>query len=222
MNIENARSRTGWGTCAGIAGLVLLLSPLRLHAQVEWSTTEEKARFERERTSDLGFIRVRRLLVEPGVPVAKRDSVVDGLVQFALHSGQPRARVAAVSMLSMVAEKSEPRSVPGVAARLAYIYDQSDDYSVRSGILSRIFLLSDQTSAVNFLKRVAARPERKPEVYFDEPDEPTRALVALARMGLPGRAALRELDRQGAVQSQIGRAFLSRIAPRDYSIEPGP
>ncbi len=106
MNIENARSRTGWRTCAGIAGLVLLVSPLRLHAQVEWSTTEELARFEREGTSDLGFIRVRRLLVEPSIPVAKRDSVVDGLVQLELRSGQPRARVVAVSMLSMVAERA--------------------------------------------------------------------------------------------------------------------
>ncbi len=225
MSTMHFRSRVGSLLGRGVV-LAILLLPAALHAQAPWSAADELARFDRELREEgragTGNFRVRFILTTSGIPPARRDSVVDGLTQFALTSDHATVRHAATAMLAEAGGRNQEHPVPGVAARLASIYDQSSDITVRFSILQRVDLLNDQGSAVSFLKRVAVRPEKKPEVYFDEPDEPTRALVALARMGLPGRAALRELDRQGAVRSQIGRAFLSRIAPRDYSIEPGP
>lgn len=171
-------------------------------------------------------------LPAPAVVNARLDS----LEQIALTSNNPEARSAAVLAISAPGrwwqrtqddQKTPPTAVryPGIVARLARIYRQSDDYGVRYSIISLMMPQAERAEAVSFLEEVVEEPGPDPvqprpgaAVVANDAVFPLayEAVGALTRMGPQGRAALQRLYVSGTVREPMARALLEKLARQGF------
>jgi hypothetical protein len=147
------------------------------------------------------------------LPVAKVDSVLDGLERLALGSAVATVRRSATSTLGLAGYKQLPDRVEGIVLRLEGLYHASADGVVRTIIVAGMDRQGETGAAIDFLKRAAqdSRPG-------DSDDPPARwAVETLARMDTEeARAVLHELHTAGAAQHPAARGYLRYIASRGY------
>jgi hypothetical protein len=113
---------------------------------------------------------------------------------------------------------------PGIVARLARIYGQSDDYTLRDLIIGEMIQQGERAEAVAFLAEVAqAPPDPAPavqpgvgRVWDDRFPLQFDAIGTLTYMGLEGRAVLERLHAQGTVREQMARAYLDQLARHGF------
>lgn len=166
------------------------------------------------------------------VPPALVNTMLDSLERVALTSPEADQRRAAITRISAAGwTRRGPDSAvslppyPGIVARLARIYRQTDDWSVRHAIMSLIIPQAERAEAVAFLAEVAREPpaQAPPEgVFLDAPPSPlpAEAVGALTRMGPEGRAALQRLHNEGAVREPTARVYLDRLAQQGFHKKP--
>jgi hypothetical protein len=145
------------------------------------------ARIAAEKSGSAGYGLSEALTHPKQYPAAVLDSIVDGVEWMALHLKEGRARMWAAQTIATAGEIQQP--IPTAFDRLIGLYKKADDQYVRSMILSRIELQSDQARAIAFLNGVALEGPRNQ----DFAQASLFAVTALSHMGVRGRAALVEL-----------------------------
>jgi hypothetical protein len=140
---------------------------------------------------------------EAGATASAADSVADGLEGLALGSGSPAVRHAAATWLSLAGEETVRAPAPGTVQRMEAVYRKTDDAVVRSILVGRMDRMAERQAALNFLRRVAV--QATDEADFE--GAPWHAVSALARMGSPGLAVLRELSSRGLLRDETARAY---------------
>jgi hypothetical protein len=153
---------------------------------------------------------------------ARRDSIADGLVDQALFASGLKTRIGAASYLTLVGSAEREVALPDAVQRVARVLRSSRDREVREMILITAFKMKDRRTLVPVLSEVAREPENtSPHNLFNnhDLDAATHAIVALARMGEEGRAALRGLHQRREVRSQRAASALENLSRRGFSPE---
>jgi hypothetical protein len=163
------------------------------------------------------------------LPPSVVNAQLDSLERVALTSSSPDERRAAITRISapgwMRSDQVEGRPAvryPGIVARLARIYRQSDDYWTRYSIIRLLIPQVERADAVAFLEEVAqepgAEPATPPDVALIEDKWSLQALAigALTRVGPDGEASLRRLHGAGTVRERTARAELEHLASRGF------
>lgn len=122
------------------------------------------------------------------------------------------------------ADAPPPPPYPGIVARLARIYRQTTDCSLRATVITLMIQQAEREEAVAFLALVAQEPApalpqpTPPGVVLgdDNPPVQTLAIGALSSMDQPGEAALRRLQAEGTVREPMAREELERLARRGF------
>jgi hypothetical protein len=168
----------------------------------------------------------------PGLPPAAAvNRRLDSLERVVLTSDNPDQRSgAAVDLLSPgtwwhgnadSVPPSENR-YPGVVARLARVYRQSNDLLVRQTILLSMPYQAERTEAIAVVEEAAheANPVSAPRpgsiTVDDTPRSPAIAVSVLTAMGPEGEVALRRLYAQGSVQDLRARRLLEELARQGF------
>lgn len=160
------------------------------------------------------------------LPPSIVNAQLDSLEKVALTSLNPDERRAAVTRLSAPGwtrsdrELSEVR-YPGVVARLARVYRQSNDYWTRYSIIRLLMPQVERADAVAFLEGIAQEPGPPPAppgvaLVDDKWSLQELAVGALTHMGDQGEASLRRLHAGGTVREVTARATLDRLARRGF------
>lgn len=96
----------------------------------------------------------------------------------------------------------------GVVNRLARVFQNSSDPTVRDAILTKLHHQADKAAAIRFLVDVAK--ENSPVDSGRLWPAPARAIEILTVMGPDGVTALRQLDANGEVRNSIARRYLQQ------------
>lgn len=142
------------------------------------------------------------------------ESLLNGLEQLALTSPVPRLRAEAAYSLSVPGANSDSRPPFGIYARLARVYDASNDPLVRMAVLSGMGRLRhERREAALFLERVATQEPQ------DFQGVAGKAMASLLTLGDEGRKALKRMNDAGTVRDPEARSDLARLAKRGYRLE---
>lgn len=199
-----------------LCGALFLSAPAAAQRSPAAGAADALARFEREHRegrpgSRSGIRMVFRILSrEAGATASAADSVADGLERMALGSAQPSVRHAAATWLSLAGEATVRTPAPGTVQRMEAVYRRTGDPVVRSILVGRMDRMAERPAALKFLRGVAVQPTEG----ADFEGAPWHAVSALARMGPPGRDALRELSSRGLLRDETARAYASRHGGR--------
>lgn len=177
-------------------------------------------------------------VIAPAPSQAWVNARVDSLVQVALTSADRRSQaVLGIAkfgewwMLTQRDVTAPPPEVryPGIVARLARIYRQTDDYSVRGLIMGFMIHQAERTEAVAFLAEVAKQPADPPPpappgvgLVWDDTRFPLQyhAIGTLTYLGPEGRAALERLHAEGTVREPTARVYLDTLANHGFQVTP--
>jgi hypothetical protein len=205
-----------------VVGAVFLAAPVSGQAPaVGVGVAEALARFEEANTDWASPDRAARegallnMVYRAGkLPVAKADSVLDGLERLALGSAVATVRHSATSTLGLAGYKQLPDRVEGIVSRLEGLYQASEDGVVRTIIVAGMDRQGETGAAIDFLKR-AAQDSRPGD---SEIESPARwAVETLARLDTEeARAVLHDLHTAGAAKHPAARRYLRYIASRGY------
>jgi hypothetical protein len=168
------------------------------------------------------------------VPLSAMNAKLDTLEHTALSSANPDERRSAVIAIAAAGwlrsqPPPPPPPYPGIVARLASIYRQSDDYWVRYAIIGSMTQEAERAEAAQFLAEASARqPEPGPpppegvERVGNEAEFPLpyNAIRALMRMGPEGQAVLERLHALGTVREPMARAQLDTLARHGFKEPP--
>ena len=135
-------------------------------------------------------------------PRSTVDSVVQGLENLAL--GKEPESVRSGAAVALASAGSDKHIIAGVFDRKVQVYRKSTNNMVRGMIIAYIGEGQERGRAIEFLKSVAT--EDAPP-GFDQ--APYLAAHALVNFGVPGIAALRELDARGIVRDAKTSGFVN-------------
>lgn len=220
------RQTTSFG--AWVTTALILVAQAPGHAQQRsLSVREMIAMYETDametNSSGIGASHVYRVIVNPeSYSVAVVDSVLDGLEHLALRSTAPGVRHAATLTLLTAGERRENRpGIKRVAPRLVRIFETTSDRTIRWSVLTSIRRQADVDIVLAFLRRAATQPglvlARPP---YDEDDEPTLAIQALASLGERGRSILRQMHTDRSAGTPMARNRLDWLVSRNFSTLP--
>lgn len=139
----------------------------------------------------------------PGV----RDAVAVGLEEIVRQNvGTREFRQSVVVELANAGSRDSDDPMPGAAAQLVALHDETDDPVIKLVIVGMLAQAADAETAADFLTKVAKR---------DGPAA-ARAIVALEQLGAPGRSALVRLHRDSTVRDPDAQTTLKASARRDF------
>lgn len=167
---------------------------------------------------------------------ARVNARLDSLERLALTSGESDERwratlsISAFGRLWMLTQRdvtAPPAEVryPGVVRRLAKIYQQSNDRTVRSLIIGDMIRQAERAEAATFLAEVAQEPPpaavpSPPGValVWDDSQFPQQfdAINTLMYLGREGQAMLRRLHSMGVVREPTARMRLDELARQSF------
>lgn len=164
------------------------------------------------------------------------NAILDSLERVALTSTEAEVRARAVMTITGAgrlwtaapgAGNMPPRvRYPGIVARLARVYRQSNNASLRAMIVYWMPALDERAEAAGLLAEAAAQePERVPPapsgiaVVGNDATFPLPylAITALTAMGEEGRATLAWLHAQGSVRETMARVYLDTLANHGFA-----
>lgn len=155
-----------------------------------------------------------------GVTFAERLSAVTTITSIALHEQRDNADCALGSAPSVI-------KFPGLVNRLASIYRQSQDRSLREAILHLMAFMVECAEAVAFLASAAEEAPPVPlapayGVMTDDMRSPLQAhaIAVLSRFADLGENALRRLHGQGTVRDSTARVRLEALAGQGFRRPP--
>ena len=155
-----------------------------------------------------------------GASFAERLDAVSTITSIALHEARDGADCALGSAPSVI-------KFPGLVDRLASIYRQSQDRSLREAILHRMAFMVECAEAVAFLVSAAEEaPPAPPAPYYgvmtDNMRSPLQAhaIAVLSRFADLGENALRRLHGQGTVRDSTARVRLEALAGQGFRRPP--
>ena len=186
-----------------------LIAPIACAAQTGSITTQKMGAREvltrvEQRARSGGFA-VPDVVKNPeNYPRSTVDSVVQGLENLAL--GKEPESVRSGAAVALASAGSDKHIIAGVFDRKVQVYRKSTNNMVRGMIIAYIGEGQERGRAIEFLKSVAT--EDAPP-GFDQ--APYLAAHALVNFGVPGIAALRELDARGIVRDAKTSGFVKWI-----------
>jgi hypothetical protein len=215
-----------------IQSVVLCFGATQVHTQLDLPGRTEPAdsilaRFEHDvRTHAvpaLGPSLVSQALRDARAPLARRDSVLDGLESMALTSESRETRQAAALYLAVAGESERTPPMAGIVERLLRIYRGNPTWLVRSTVMDQLPRQHERHAAAAFLRTVAAERDTSTRVspvhgHFTQGDLRTAALARLAEMGDDGRAVLQAMHRNGEARSPQARIVLDDMARRGFPV----
>lgn len=168
------------------------------------------------------------------LPLPAMNPKLDTLERAVLASASPDARrSAAIAIAAAGWLRSQPPPppppYPGIVARLARIYRQSEDYWVRYAIIGSMIQQAERAEAAGFLGEVAVEqpapgPPVPPGVAVVGNDAefplPYKAVRALRYMGSEGRVVLERLHAEETVREPMARAWLDTLANHGFEEPP--
>jgi hypothetical protein len=148
-------------------------------------------------------------------PRATVDSLLAGYETLATDPTQnPRVAITAIGAIGMLGSSQHAHPVPGQTQRLLRIYGAGDK-ARRYSVLSQLGNATERPAAVAFLRGIATLPSNAESEQLV-----VASIRSLALLGNEGAAALREMDRTGAVRNPEGRVALRAFAGRGYRARP--
>lgn len=159
------------------------------------------------------------------LPPAVVNAQLDSLERIVLTSPDADERRSAVTRISAPGwmRSGQPTEVryPGVVARLARLYQQTNDYWTRYSIIRLLIPQVERAEAAALLERIAQEPGPPPAppgvaLVEDKWSLQEHAIGALNHLGTEGEAILRRLHARGAVQERTARAALERLAREGF------
>lgn len=199
--------------------LLLVSAPVQAGAQrhpgtTEWPSVErilhllEEGYTENVRPQTAGLTQI--MVFPDSFAPARVDSLLDGLERFAISSEHRRVQGVALFRLSQGGMESSARTIPGIAARLVRIHENSSTPHIRDEAVTMLGEQVERDVAVAALLRIAVRDSAQQR----SPEGALRAVWSLTRLGPEGEAALRMLHARGLVREPRARHSMREIAIR--------
>lgn len=149
------------------------------------------------------------------VPRSTVEELVEGLERIAVTNDSKLVRRSAVSTMGRFGSRFEDDPVPGIAARLRRIYEQTDDARVRMTVMSMMGRVAEQHQAAAFFRTIAIQVGEEKDFGM----APWDAVFRLSYMGTVGSATLRELHARDLVKDPKAAAQLGGLATHGYKRE---
>jgi hypothetical protein len=199
--------------------LLLVSAPVQAASQphpspTEWPPVErllrlfEEAYRDNVRPQTAG---VTRIMVFPdSFAPARVDSLLGGLERFAISSEHRAVQSMALITLSRGGMDNRRLAIPGIAARLVRIHENSSTPRIRDEAVTMLGEQVEREIAVEALLRIAVRDSSQQR----SPEGALRAVWSLTRLGPQGEAALRMLHARRLVREPTARHSMREIAIR--------
>lgn len=166
--------------------------------------------FERVWRGERGSLNpMSSVLTDPSsFPAAKVDSLLNGLEMLAMSASEQRVQIMALSWLAGAGRGGVSPVIPGIAGRLARVYDRAASVQVRRSALRQLGSQADQESAARILRNIAQQDsasQRAPNAAHD-------AIWGLTELGAPGTAVLRDLHSRRLLRDPEARSAIQQVA----------